>query len=216
MFRSSMRDQIEFGRTRSSSAQSMRYHIGAYDGIDTRFSHVALAAQGRFMRPDESEHDCVVDDMSPFDATISCETTPEVGERIVAYLDHVGRIEGYVTECGHSVDFEVEGNEARQIVVLAAATGSQAGGERLSEMTANGVVLGGVSVLFGLLALMPAFGVLMAVIGAVTGFIGRRQANISSNPNGKILSIIGISISIIILLGQVVALLVLSSAFMLI
>lgn len=117
---------------------------------------------------------------------------------------------------GHSVDFEVEGSEARQIVVLAAATGSQAGGERLSEMTANGVVLGGVSVLFGLLALMPAFGVLMAVIGAVTGFIGRRQANISSNSNGKILSVIGISISIIVLLGQVVALVVLSSAFMMI
>lgn len=101
MFRSSMRDQIEFGKTRSWGDQSVRYHIGAYDGTDTRYSHVALAAHGRFMRPDESEHDCVVDNISPFDATISCETTPDVGERIVAYLDHVGRIEGYVTECGH-------------------------------------------------------------------------------------------------------------------
>jgi len=101
MFRSSMRDQIEFGKTRSWGDQSVRYHIGAYDGTDTRYSHVALAAQGRFMRPDESEHDCVVDEMSPFDATISCEATPDVGERIVAYFDQVGRIEGYVTECGH-------------------------------------------------------------------------------------------------------------------
>ncbi|WP_290998697.1 PilZ domain-containing protein [Hoeflea sp.] len=50
------------------------------------------------MRADHSEHDCIVDTMSPFDAVISTGNRPEVGERIVAYLDYIGRIEGKVTE----------------------------------------------------------------------------------------------------------------------
>ena len=36
--------------------------------------------------------------MSPFDAIVSCGTRPETGERIVAYVDYIGRIEGKVTE----------------------------------------------------------------------------------------------------------------------
>lgn len=53
------------------------------------------------MRADHSEHDCVVDTMSPFDAVISCNTRPDVGERIVAYLDYLGRIEGKVSLVGN-------------------------------------------------------------------------------------------------------------------
>lgn len=53
------------------------------------------------MRADHSEHDCVVDTMSPFDAVISCSTSPDVGERIVAYLDYIGRIEGKVSLAGN-------------------------------------------------------------------------------------------------------------------
>jgi hypothetical protein len=52
------------------------------------------------MRADHSEHDCIVDTMSPFDAVISTNARPEVGERIVAYLDYLGRIEGAVVETG--------------------------------------------------------------------------------------------------------------------
>lgn len=52
------------------------------------------------MRADHSEHDCVVDTMSPFDAIISSNVRPQVGERIVSYLDYIGRIEGKVTETG--------------------------------------------------------------------------------------------------------------------
>ncbi|WP_083220018.1 PilZ domain-containing protein [Hoeflea olei] len=50
------------------------------------------------MRADHSEHDCLVDTMSPFDAVFSSGVRPETGERIVAYLDYIGRIEGRVTE----------------------------------------------------------------------------------------------------------------------
>jgi hypothetical protein len=67
---------------------------------ERKFHRVTISVQGRFMRADHSEHDCIVDSMSPFDAVISCGARPETGERIVAYVDYIGRIEGKVTEAG--------------------------------------------------------------------------------------------------------------------
>lgn len=105
---------------------------------------------------------------------------------------------------GHTVDFETSGTEALQIAVLHASTPPPLGGSALSEGTSNGTVLGGVSILFGVFALTPAFGVLMAIIGVVTGFIGRKQAKASNNSTGKLLCIIGLSISIAILALQLI------------
>ncbi|MAY63113.1 MAG: pilus assembly protein PilZ [Rhizobiales bacterium] len=52
------------------------------------------------MRADHTEHDCMVEFMSPGDAVLVCRSLPNPGERIVAYLDHIGRIEGRVFERG--------------------------------------------------------------------------------------------------------------------
>lgn len=70
------------------------------NAAEPEFARVTISVQGRFMRADHSEHDCIVDTMSPFDAQISSSVRPQPGERIVAYLDYIGRIEGKVTESG--------------------------------------------------------------------------------------------------------------------
>lgn len=70
------------------------------DPEERQFSRVTISVQGRFMRADHSEYDCIVDQMSPFDAIISTGNRPETGERIVAYIDYIGRIEGKVTQVG--------------------------------------------------------------------------------------------------------------------
>ncbi|MEQ8481575.1 MAG: PilZ domain-containing protein [Hoeflea sp.] len=82
------------------TASTTTNHNGSSDVAERDYSRVTVSVQGRFMRADHSEHDCVVDTMSPFDAVISCSSRPEVGERIVAYLDYIGRIEGSVTQAG--------------------------------------------------------------------------------------------------------------------
>lgn len=61
-----------------------------------RFNRVSITIPGRLMLADHSEHDCVIEMMSPGDAVISCSARPAEGERIVAYIDHIGRIEGHV------------------------------------------------------------------------------------------------------------------------
>jgi len=82
------------------TANSASHSIETNESGDRKFHRVTISVQGRFMRADHSEHDCIVDSMSPFDAVISSSSRPETGERIVSYVDYIGRIEGKVTETG--------------------------------------------------------------------------------------------------------------------
>ncbi len=49
------------------------------------------------MRANFEEYDCMVTQMSPGDVLFESAAKPAEGERIVAYLDHLGRIEGRVS-----------------------------------------------------------------------------------------------------------------------
>ncbi|MDP2120112.1 MAG: PilZ domain-containing protein, partial [Hoeflea sp.] len=80
------------------TVNSTSHYHAPPEAPERQYSRVTISVQGRFMRADHSEHDCIVDTMSPFDAVISSGNRPEVGERIVAYLDYIGRVEGKVTE----------------------------------------------------------------------------------------------------------------------
>lgn len=60
------------------------------------FQRVSVNLPGRLMLPNHDEYDCSVIDMSPGDANFVCSARPRVGERIIAYVDHLGRIEGNV------------------------------------------------------------------------------------------------------------------------
>jgi hypothetical protein len=62
------------------------------------YQRVAINLPGRLMCADFTEHDCIVADMSPGEVRYECSARPRVNERIVAYLDHLGRVEGMVTD----------------------------------------------------------------------------------------------------------------------
>ncbi|WP_202314970.1 MULTISPECIES: PilZ domain-containing protein [unclassified Mesorhizobium] len=61
------------------------------------FQRVRVKIYGRFMLEDRSEHPCQVIDMSPGNAALRADRRGEPGEKVIAYLDHIGRIEGVVT-----------------------------------------------------------------------------------------------------------------------
>lgn len=61
------------------------------------FQRVRVKLYGRFMLEDRSEHSCQVVDMSPGNVAFSTERQGELGEKVIAYVDHIGRIEGVVT-----------------------------------------------------------------------------------------------------------------------
>lgn len=61
------------------------------------FQRVPVKLYGRFMLEDRSEHPCQVVDMSPGSAALRATRQGELGEKVIAYIDHIGRIEGVVT-----------------------------------------------------------------------------------------------------------------------
>lgn len=69
---------------------------GEFDAPDSRFQRVRVSILGRYMLADRREFPCQVLSMSPGDAVVIAPVAGIVGERIIAYLDHLGRIEGTI------------------------------------------------------------------------------------------------------------------------
>ena len=63
-----------------------------------RFQRVKVSILGRYMLTNRSEYPCQVLEMSPGDAVVVAPVPGTAGERVVAYLDHLGRVEGTITE----------------------------------------------------------------------------------------------------------------------
>jgi hypothetical protein len=61
------------------------------------FQRVRVKIYGRFMLEDRTEHPCQVVDMSPGNVAFRADRIGEPGEKVIAYLDHIGRVEGKVT-----------------------------------------------------------------------------------------------------------------------
>ncbi|HEV2515534.1 MAG TPA: PilZ domain-containing protein [Devosia sp.] len=63
-----------------------------------RFQRVRVSLLGRYMLTDRREFPCQVIEMSPGDAMIIAPISGISGERVIAYIDHLGRIEGDITD----------------------------------------------------------------------------------------------------------------------
>ena len=61
-----------------------------------RFQRVAVDLLGRFMLEDHSEYPCRLENMSPGDLSVLTPVEPRCGERVILYVDHIGRLEGSV------------------------------------------------------------------------------------------------------------------------
>ena len=61
-----------------------------------KYYSVKVQLYGRFMLEDRTEHVCQIDEMSPGDVIITTDVLANNGERVIAYIDHIGRVEGTV------------------------------------------------------------------------------------------------------------------------
>lgn len=62
-----------------------------------RFQRVRVNLLGRYMLADRREFPCQVSDMSPGGMALIAPVVGRTGERVIAYVDHVGRLEGVIT-----------------------------------------------------------------------------------------------------------------------
>lgn len=63
---------------------------------EREFSRVDLTLFGRYMLENRQEFPCQIVDMSPGSAAMVTTVSGAVGERVIAYVDHVGRLEGNI------------------------------------------------------------------------------------------------------------------------
>src|SRR3981081_102462 len=61
-----------------------------------RFQRVNVTLLGRYMLADRRESPCQTTDMSPGSVAFTSAISGKVGERVVAYVDQIGRIEGQI------------------------------------------------------------------------------------------------------------------------
>jgi hypothetical protein len=74
------------------------------------FQRVSVNLHGRMLSAEQMESDCVVVDMSPGDAQLDANARVQVGDRVIAYIDHIGRIEGAVLSLGAKGRFVISIN----------------------------------------------------------------------------------------------------------
>jgi len=61
-----------------------------------RFQRVKVDLLGRYMLPDRREFPCQVFNMSPGGMAVIAPVGGKLGERVIAYVDHLGRLEGQI------------------------------------------------------------------------------------------------------------------------
>lgn len=82
----------------AASPAISRAGLLAARAADRRRHHrVAIALLGRYMLADRREYPCQTVDISPGGVRLVCAVPGEIGERVVIYLEHLGRIEGTIS-----------------------------------------------------------------------------------------------------------------------
>lgn len=61
-----------------------------------RHQRVKVRLPGQFMREDRQEFSCVTIDISPGGIAFEADSSAEVGEKIIAYVNQIGRVQGVV------------------------------------------------------------------------------------------------------------------------
>lgn len=63
-----------------------------------RFQSVKVSVLGRYMLADRREFPCQIIEMSPGDALVIAPVSGKRGEKVIIYLDYLGRVEGTIQE----------------------------------------------------------------------------------------------------------------------
>ena len=69
--------------------------------VERQFQTVDVSLFGRFMLSNKREFPCQIVAMSPGSAQLITGQTGQVGEKVIAYIDHVGRLEGEILRVFH-------------------------------------------------------------------------------------------------------------------
>lgn len=82
---------------------------------ERQFQRVDITLFGRYMLENKTEFPCQILNMSSGSAALVTPHTGEVGERVIAYIDHLGRLEGTILRIFHGgFAMSVEASEQKR------------------------------------------------------------------------------------------------------
>ena len=85
-----------------------------------RFRRIGVDLSGRLMDRTGEEHDCRTLDISPGDARIATPARGQVGDRLIVYLQDIGRVEAEIVRqlesASYAVQFNVSAHKRERIV----------------------------------------------------------------------------------------------------
>jgi hypothetical protein len=109
-----------------NQSSSIRRAQGAVSRIvpdRRRHKRIPVTLLGRFMRESKEEHPCKLIDISAGGAAITSAIKVPLGERVLAYFDHIGGIEGIVVrEFANGFAFRIQATKHKQEKLVAQLT----------------------------------------------------------------------------------------------
>ncbi len=106
-----------------NTAKDSAPHLREESSDDATFQNVVVDLHGRLMCADFNEYECVAVEMSPGEVQFKCGALPRLKERIVSYIDHIGRIEGKVKKLnGNGFVISVNATERKRQKLAAQLT----------------------------------------------------------------------------------------------
>lgn len=90
----------------------------ATDADRRRHQRVAVNLLGRFMLSNQHEYPCQVTNMSPGGVALVTPVAGEIGERVVVYIDHIGRVEGQIARIydgGFAITINASGRKREKL-----------------------------------------------------------------------------------------------------
>ncbi len=89
-----------------------------FEELRRRFQSVPVRLHGRFMLESRQEYPCQTEAMSPAEIVLFSPTTAMIGERVILYLDDIGRFAGvcfHRTETGFSLKIALPDEKRAQL-----------------------------------------------------------------------------------------------------
>ena len=83
------------------AAAAQTLNNDALSECERQYQRVDVALFGRYMLADKREFPCQITNLSAGSAAVLTPHSGDIGERVIAYVDHIGRLEGQILRSFH-------------------------------------------------------------------------------------------------------------------
>ncbi len=118
-------------------SQSMPLETSETQANRRRYERTRLTVAGRLMLPSGGEYPCDVEDISEGGIALHSQADGEIGDRVIVYLDRLGRFEGQLVrrfDGGFAIETSLHTNQRARLVERIELLKGHAGGGDIADL----------------------------------------------------------------------------------